>query len=242
MSALPTGTFTFLFTDIEGSTRMLHELGDAYHELQNRHLEILVEACSDADGRLVRTEGDAIFAVFTKPAGGVRAAVTAQRALGAERWPNGHAVRVRMGVHTGEGALAGGDYIGLDVNLAARIAAAANGGQVLLSDATRALVERSLPDGVAMRDLGRHALKDFDEQRLYDLVVDGLPADHPPLRTAAGERRSNLPATRTSFVGRERELADVGRLLSETRLLTLTGPGGVGKTRLAVRAAADYAD
>ena len=243
MSELPTGTVTFLFTDIEGSTRMLHELGDGYYELQNRHHKILVDACSATNGRLVRTEGDAIFAVFTKPAGVVRAAVDAQRALAAGPWPIGHAIRVRMGMHTGEGALAGGDYIGLDVNLAARIAAAANGGQVLMSDATRALVERTLPHGVAMRDLGRHALKDFDEpQRLYDLVVDGVPADHPPLRTAIGPRRSNLPVPRTSFVGRERELADVARLLDETRLLTLIGPGGAGKTRLAVRAAAERAD
>jgi predicted ATPase/class 3 adenylate cyclase len=243
VSELPTGTVTFLFTDVEGSTRMLHEFGDAYHELQTRHLQILVDACSAADGRIVRTEGDAVFAAFTTPAGGVRAAMTGQRALAAEPWPDGHAIRVRMGMHTGEGTLAGGDYIGLDVNLAARIAAAASGGQVVLSDATRALVERALPDGVTIRDLGRHALKDFDEpRRLYDMVVDGVPAEHPPLRTAAGERRTNLPAARTSFVGRERDLADVARLLGDTRLLTVTGPGGVGKTRLAVRAAADHLD
>ena len=242
MSVLPTGTVTFLFTDVEGSTRMLHELGNEYNELQTRHLQILTNACLAADGRIVRTEGDALFAVFTTPAAGVRTAVTGQRALAAEPWPGGNAIRVRMGIHTGEGALAGGDYIGLDVNLAARIAAAANGGQVVLSDATRALVERTLPDGVTMRDLGRYALKDFEEpQRLYDLVVDGVATDHGPLRTA-GERRSNLPAARTSFVGRERELDDVGRLLGETRLLTVTGPGGVGKTRLAVRAAAGLAD
>ncbi len=240
MSELPTGTVTFLFTDVEGSTRMLHELGDAYHALQTRHLDILVDACSAADGRVVRTEGDAVFAVFTTPAGGARAAVTGQRALAAEPWLDGHDIRVRMGMHTGEGTLAGGDYIGLDVNLAARIAAAANGGQVVLSDATRALVERSLPDGVTLRDLGRHALKDFEEpQRLYDLVLDGAPAENRPLRTVGGERRSNLPAARTSFVGRERELTDLANLLSDTRLLTITGPGGVGKTRLAVRAAAD---
>jgi len=148
-----------------------------------------------------------------------------------------------MGLHTGEGVLGGGDYIGIDVNRAARIAAAGHGGQVLLSDATRSLVEDALPEGVGVRDLGSHALKDFDEPRhLFDLVIEGLPADFPPIRTLERSGRTSLPAPRSSFVGREGELEEIRDLLAEVRLLTLTGPGGTGKTRLALRAAADQVE
>ena len=148
-----------------------------------------------------------------------------------------------MGLHTGEGALAGGDYIGIDVNRAARIAAAGHGGGSLVSDATRALVEDILPEGVSLRSLGRHILKDFDEPRpLYDVVVIGLPDDFPPIRTLGGRRRTNLPSPLTSFVGREQELAEVTDLLTRERLVTLVGPGGAGKTRLSLRIAAEMAD
>jgi predicted ATPase len=147
-----------------------------------------------------------------------------------------------MGMHTGEGALGGDDYLGIDVNHAARIAATGHGGQVVISDATRALVAASLPDGVSVRDLGVHRLKDFDEaEHLHDLVIPGLDPDFPQLRSLGG-RRSNLPSYRTSFVGRSREVAEVGRLLDAVRLLTLTGPGGTGKTRLALAVAAERLD
>jgi predicted ATPase/class 3 adenylate cyclase len=240
---LPTGTVTFLFTDIEGSTRLLQELGESYGAVQDRHVEIIRGILEAEEGREVRTEGDSFFAVFRTPARGLRAAVAAQRSLAQEAWPEGKPLRVRIGLHTGEGSLVGGDYIGLDVNRAARIADAAHGGQILVSDATRILVENALPEGVTVRDLGRHVLKDFDEPRpLYDLIIDGLPFDHPPIRTLGRSRRTNLPPPRTSFLGRQRELAEIRELFERTRLLTLTGPGGAGKTRLALRFAAEKLD
>jgi class 3 adenylate cyclase len=159
MRDLPTGTVTFLFTDIQGSTRLLQRLGDRYREVIDGHGRILRDAIVEGGGGEVRTEGDSFFAVFPTPAGAVAAVVQAQQALAAHQWPQGHSVRVRMGLHTGEGVLAGDDYIGLDVHLAARIAAAGHGGQVLISEATRALVEDALPNGVSLRDLGRHRLK-----------------------------------------------------------------------------------
>jgi predicted ATPase/class 3 adenylate cyclase len=245
MVEAPTGTVTFLFTDIEGSTRLLQELGDRYEAIEVQHASILRQAIAEGGGTEIRTEGDSFFAVFPHPAGAVRAAVTAQRALAGHRWPDDVTLRVRMGMHTGEGRTggsgAGADYIGIDVNRAARIAAAGHGGQVLLSDATRGLVEHALPDGVTIRDLGKHRLKDIEHpERIHDLVIDGLPADFPPVRTLASP--SNLPPERTSFVGRKREVDQVTRLLSETRLLTLTGPGGTGKTRLGLKVAAEQRD
>jgi predicted ATPase len=195
-----------------------------------------------AGGHEIRTEGDSFFVSFASPVSAVRAAVAAQRALGEEDWPHGSALRVRMGLHTGEGTAGGDDYLGIDVNRAARIAAAGHGGQVLLSDATRALVEHALPDGVVIRDLGLHGLKDIEHpEHLHDLVIEGLPADFPPIRTLE-VRPTNLPPLRTSFVGRARELAEISELLPTTRLLTLTGPGGTGKTRLALRIAGDQLD
>ena len=241
MPDLPTGTLTFLFTDIEGSTKLLRRLGDRYRDVIGRHHGILREAIALGEGTEVRTEGDAFFAVFRSPTGALAAAVHAQRALTATDWPDGAAVRVRMGLHSGEAVLVGDDqYMGIDIHLAARIASSAHGGQVLVSEVTRNMLEGDLPDGVALRDLGRHRLKDIEQPaRLWDLVIDGLPSEFPTITTLEA-RPTNLPLQRTSFIGREREVVEVTGLLAESRLVTLTGPGGTGKTRLALRVAADH--
>ena len=243
MPDLPTGTVTFLFTDIEGSTRLLQELGEGYRAVQDRHQEILRAAVEAEGGVEIRTEGDSFFVVFRTPAQAVRAAAAAQRELVAVDWPHGQPLRVRMGVHTGEGVLGGGDYIGLDVNRAARIAAAGHGEQVLLSQATRALVEHSLQAGVSLRELGTHRLKDLEHpEHIHDLVIEGLSSDFPPIRALDAPTPTNLPPQRSSFVGREREVAEVTELLGEARLVTLTGPGGSGKTRLALHVAERHLD
>jgi predicted ATPase/class 3 adenylate cyclase len=246
MAELPTGTVTFLFTDIEGSTRLLQVLGDRYVALRDEHHDIVRRAIAEGGGVEVSTEGDSFFAVFATPVGAVRAAIAAQRELATHRWPSTRPVRVRMGLHTGEGVVSSEGYVGMDVNRAARIAAAAHGGQALVSEATRALVEHGLPSGASLRDLGEHRLKDIaHSERLYHLVIDGLPQDFPPLRTLDAIP-NNLPPPLTSFVGREGEIGEVKRLLGGARLLTLTGAGGTGKTRLALRVAAellgDYGD
>jgi predicted ATPase/class 3 adenylate cyclase len=239
MTDLPTGTVTFLFTDIEGSTGLLQTLGDRYAAVHDEHAAILRRAAAEAGGVEVSTHGDAFFVVFRSPLGAVRAAVAAQRGLAAHDWSPGPPVRVRMGVHTGEGTLGGDDYVGIDVHRAARIADAAHGGQVLLSEATRGLVQHALPAGTSLRELGLHRLRGIQgAERLHELTVEGLPAEFPPPRTLDA-RPSNLPLQLTSFVGREEVIAEVQRLLGHTRLLTLTGPGGSGKSRLALRVAAD---
>ena len=240
MARLPIGTVTFVFTDIEGSTRLLQDLGDGYRAVQVRHDTILRRAFSQAGGTVVRTQGDSFFAVFSSPTAALRAAVAAQRELGSENWPHGRPLRVRMGLHTGEGMAGGGDYLGVDVNRAARISDAAWGGQILLSLATKVLVESALPHGVFIRSLGVHRLKDLlGSEHLFDVVIPGLVADFPSPRTL--EVPSNLPAQLTSFVGRDAEVAAVKTLLAGTRLLTLTGAGGTGKTRLALRVAEEVA-
>ena len=238
MAELPTGTVTFLFTDIEGSTTLLQRLGgDAYGRVQDQHADIIRWAITRHEGTGIRTEGDSFFAVFASPVGAIRAAVDGQRELADHRWPEGAAIRVRMGIHTGEGRLGGEDYVGIDVNRAARIAAAGHGGQVLLSDATRALVEHDLPDEVVLRDLGLHRLKDIAHpEHLFDIAIDGLRSDFPPPKTLDA-RPNNLPLQLTSFVGRDDEIAETVRLLGQYRLVTLTGPGGTGKTRLALEVA-----
>ena len=241
MAALPTGTVTLLFTDIEGSTRLLERLGDRYVEVLAEHRRLLRAASVRFDGQEVDTEGDALFVAFATASQAVAAAVAGQQALAAHSWPDGVALRVRMGIHTGEPTLVGHDYAGLDVHRAARISSAAHGGQVLLSQTTRALLGSELPSGVGLRDLGEHRLKDFpDPQRLFQLVIPGLPVDFPSLRTL-GAHPVSLPTQLTSFVGRDGELAEARKLLEspQVRLLTLTGSGGVGKTRLAIQAAAE---
>ena len=240
-SELPTGTITFLFSDIEGSTKLVHRLRpDAYRELLERHHRMLREAFAAHGGVERGTQGDAFLVIFRDARSAIGAALDAQRALAVATWPEGVELRVRMGLHSGEGIPGGDDYIGLDINRAARIAAAAHGGQVLLSDSTRALAEGALPDGVAFRDLGRHRLKDIEApEHLFMLLADGLQAAFPSLRSSE-ERPGNLPARLTTFIGRQRELDDLGTLLGENHLLTLTGPGGTGKTSLAVELARHF--
>jgi predicted ATPase/class 3 adenylate cyclase len=237
------GTLTCLISDIEGSTSLELDLGTGpYRDVLERHRELLRAAFVDHGGDEQGTSGDSFFVLFRSPLDAVAAAAAGQRALAAEPWPDGVVLRVRMGLHTGELERTSEGVIGYAINRTARIAAAAHGGQVLLSDATRALVSDSLPDGVSLRDLGEHRLKDLRApERLAQLVVDGLPADFPPPRSI-DVRPNNLPTQLTTFVGREHELAEAGALLGQTRLLTLTGPGGTGKTRLSLQVAAEAAE
>jgi predicted ATPase/class 3 adenylate cyclase len=239
---LPAGTLTFLFSDIERSTRHLQELGAAWSGALENHHRLMREAIAEHAGTEVDTAGDSFFAVFATAPDAVRAALAAQRSLGAHPWPGGAAVRVRMGLHTGSATIVAGGYAGLDVHRAARIMAAAHGGQVLLSGVTRALAATALGDGVTTRDLGEHRLKDLDApEHLHQLVGPGLATDFPPLRTADAVR-IHVPAQPTSFLGRERQIGEVSTLLEAARLVTLTGPGGTGKTRLAIECATRLAD
>ena len=202
-TALPSGTVTFLFTDIEGSTQLLKELGEDYGEVLIEHQRLLRGAFENAAGREVDAQGDAFFAVFGRAKDAVAAALEGQRALAAHSWPGGAQVRVRMGLHTGEPSVAGERYVGLGVHRAARICAAAHGGQLLASQATYAvLVDEVLPD-IAFRDLGEHRLKDLDRsERLFQLAVPDLPSEFPPPRTLEAVRPGPVP-----FAGREGELA-----------------------------------
>ena len=247
MNDLPTGTVTFLFTDIEGSTRLLNELGDGFGELLDHHHRILREALSRHNGVEVGTEGDAFFVAFETVTDGVNAAAEMQRALAEHRDQSGVDLWVRMGLHTGEAQQVGDNYGGLDVHRAARISAAAHGGQVLLSAATAHQVQASprLDAGVRVLDLGRFRLKDLAEsEQLFQLCIEGLRADFPP-PTALGNPL-HLPPRLDEFVDRSHEIRTIQTLLSERRLVTLTGPGGTGKTRLATEvgrlAVSDFPD
>jgi predicted ATPase/class 3 adenylate cyclase len=244
MRDLPTGTITLLFTDIEGSTHLLQRVGERYAELLNECRTLLRTAFSAYHGQEVDTQGDAIFAAFARASDALAASVAAQRELALHSWPGAEAVRVRMGLHTGEPSRVVEGYVGLDVHYAARVMSAAHGGQVLLSQTTRDLVEHDLPEGVSLRDLGEHQLKDLEQAvHLYQVAIAGLPADFPPLRTH--DRRSDtLPVQLTPLIGREREVATAVRLLrrERVRLVTFTGPGGTGKTRLALQVAVELRD
>jgi predicted ATPase/class 3 adenylate cyclase len=242
-SALPSGTVTFLFTDLEGSTHLLQRLGAArYAEALETVRRLLRAACAQHNGHEVDVTGDSSFFAFAQAPEAVAAAALAQRAVAAHTWPDEATVRVRMGLHTGTAQVVGDHYIGLDVHRAARISAAGHGGQVLLSWATCALVESAVPEDTALRDLGEHRLKDLQRaERLYQVVLSDLPSDFPPLNSLDAHPH-NLPVQLTSFVGREREMAELKPLLASSRLLTLTGPGGTGKTRLALRLAAEESD
>jgi predicted ATPase/class 3 adenylate cyclase len=227
----PSGTVTFVFTDIAGSTRLLSELGqERYLEVLREHRRVVREAFGERAGYEVDSEGDAFFYAFADAGSAVSAVRAVQETLVSGP------IRLRVGVHTGEPGLDPPKYVGLDVHRAARIAAAGSGGQVLLSQTTRDLVDAEVTE------LGEHRLKDLSApQRLYQLVIPALDQEFPPLRTLY---QTNLPVPATPFIGRERELAELAELLSQTNagLLTLTGPGGSGKTRLALQAAASVAD
>jgi predicted ATPase/class 3 adenylate cyclase len=236
MADAPTGTVTLLFSDIEGSTRLLQRTGDAYADLLAEHRRLLSEAFERHRGFQVDSEGDAFFVTFASAGDAAAAASEAQRALARHPWPGETEIRVRMGLHSGEPRLIERRYVGLDVHQAARVMAAGHGGQVLLSESTRTLLD----DRFQVRDLGDHRLKDLSgPQRLYQLLIEGLPGDFPPLKTL-DNRPTNLPAQPNAFVGRVDELKELEALLTrdDVRLVTLTGTGGGGKTRLALQVAA----
>ncbi len=232
---------TFLFTDIEGSTRLVQALGQSWIPVIEAHNDLVESAITGNGGIVVKSEGDSFFAVFPAAADALVAALTAQHGLMDQPWPPDGVVRVRMGIHTGLGVLGGADYVGLDVHRAARISDAAHGGQIVLSEPTAVLVERHVPPGVELRDLGKHRLKDLSEpEAIFQVVAEGLQTEFPSLRTLDAIP-NNLPRLLTSFVGRDNELEEALRLLEISRLLTLTGPGGTGKTRLALQVAAEIA-
>jgi len=239
VAVLPTGTLTMLFSDIEGSTVLVRRLGERYGEALSAQRTLLRTAFRSFGGRELSTEGDSFFVVFESAIAAVGCCVAGQRALAGHDWPDGAAVRVRMGLHSGEPTRYEDNYVGLDVHRAARVAAAAHGGQVVLSDATRHLVESRLAADVSLRDLGWHRLKDIEApERIYQLVVAGLPDRFPSLKSLGAQSR--LPVPMTPLVGRERDLEQVIATLigPGIRLVTLTGTGGVGKTRLSLAAAA----
>ena len=242
--ALPAGTVTFLFSDIEGSTRLLDDLGERYVAVLDLHREVLRAAFERHGGAEVGTEGDSFFVAFARASDAIAAAADAQRGLADVEWPAQVEVRVRVGLHTGQPIVVGRDYVGMDVHRAARIMSAAHGGQVVVSHTTRDLAGDDLPTGVVVRGLGEHRLKDLTlPQTLYELVIAGLEREFPPIRTLEN-RPTNLPTQPTPLVGRESEVADLTGLMArpEARVITLTGPGGVGKTRLAMQVAAESID
>ena len=235
---LPTGTVTFLFTDIEGSSRMWEADAAAARLALRKHDELVIGGIETAGGLVVKSrgEGDSHFAVFSRTGDAVTAAVTVQLALAAEKWPTEKPVRVRMALHTGEAEMRMGDYYGRAVNRCARIRAVGHGGQILLSQASAEMVREQLPPDCALRDFGQHRLKDLSRpEQIFQIAVQGLRNEFPPLKSL-NLVTHNLPAQATSFIGREREVEEVTALLArdDVRLITFLGPGGTGKTRLSL--------
>ena len=246
MAAPPSGTVTFLFTDIEGSSRMWEKSPQTMRTALARHDEVIRSAIETTGGHVFKTMGDAFCAAFPTAPDALEVALSTQRALlvDQEVWGEAGPLLVRMALHTGAAEEREGDYFGPPLNRVARLLSAGHGGQTLLSLPAQELVRDLLPVGVELRDLGEHRLKDLARpERVFELLAPDLPADFPPLRTLES-RPNNLPMQPTLLVGREREVEEVrGRLLApEVRLLTLTGPGGTGKTRVALQAAADLLD
>lgn len=236
----PQGVITFLLTDIEGSTALWEAHPEAMRVALARHDAIIARAVRAHHGQLVRSkgEGDSTFSVFATASDAARAAIDALRALACEPWPEHLSMHVRMGIHTGEAQFREGDYYGSAVNRAARLRELAHGGQAVLSQAAADLLEHTLPDDGELIDLGEHHLRDLSRpERVFQLAHPDLEAHFPPLRAHRAEP-TNLPASTSSFVGRDHELADVASALDLARVVTLTGVGGVGKTRLALEAAA----
>ncbi|MHB8512049.1 MAG: ATP-binding protein [Actinomycetota bacterium] len=240
---LPSGTVTFLFTDIEGSTRLLERVGDdVYASLLEEHRVVLRDVFDVHDGVEVSTEGDAFFVAFLRAADAVRAAVAGQRALQSRAWADDASVRVRMGIHTGDVLLNDGDYVGATVHRAHRVSALAHGGQILVSGATATVAGEGFDDGTVLRDLGQYQLKDLAEpERIHQVYADGLESEFPPLRSLE-QIPNNLPQHLKSFIPRDEEAGDVIKRLQSNRLVTITGSGGSGKTRLALHVAGELLD
>jgi class 3 adenylate cyclase/tetratricopeptide (TPR) repeat protein len=247
MSGLPTGTVAFLFTDIEGSSAQWDSASAGMQTRLSLHNSVLSESIASNSGYVVKTMGDGYMAVFERPEAAIRAAIEAQRRLLDVDW-QGEALKVRMGIHTANVDLMDGDYLGPDVNRAARIEAAGHGGQILISAATKELAAVALSSEIRAQDLGRHELRGLGRpEQIYQIVADGLADNFPPLRTAEAGVVRNVPLYHTSFIGRDADLSEITTLLTgDTRLLTLVGQGGAGKTRLAaevtVRAASGFAN
>ncbi|MGB9112937.1 MAG: tetratricopeptide repeat protein [Acidimicrobiales bacterium] len=242
---MATETLTFLFTDIEGSTEMLRRSGRAsYAAVLADHHSIIRSGIAAQEGKEMGTQGDGFFAVFSSPSACVAAVLETQRALSSHKWPADEHVRVRMGIHSGEAEETASGLVGLEVHRAARVAAVAHGGQVLVSSAAVALVRDSLPEGTSLRDLGSHRLKDLGHpEQLFQLEAEGLRSDFPPLRSLDNPAlANNLSAQSSNFVGRGLEVSEVRRLVESSRLVTLTGSGGAGKTRLALQVVAELVD
>jgi class 3 adenylate cyclase len=234
--ALPSGTVTFLFTDIEGSTKLLQQLGETYASVRADHHRLLRQAFADHEGVEVDTAGNSFFVAFPLAPEAVAAAAAGTRALAEHPWPDGTALRVRMGLHTGTGTLYDGHYIGLDVHQAARIAAAGHGGQILLSASTRELVTHRLPEGATLRDLGTYQLKDLPQpERLFQLVVPGLAADFPRLKTL-DRPPHHLPPRVPGFLGRAEDQRALIAALLIGQSIAVVGMGGLGKSSLAAEA------
>jgi class 3 adenylate cyclase len=236
VSTLPGGTVTFLFSDIEGSTRLLERLGDRYGDVHRDHRRILRDELERASGQEVDAQGDAFFFSFARAKDAVRGAVAAQRALDAHEWPDGAEVKVRMGLHTGEPTVGEEGYVGLDVVRAARICSAGHGGQILLSETTRALVGNDLPEGAVMRDLGQARLKDVQHERIFQLALTDGPGEFPPLKTAAPETKADQLAQEIERRVHEQVLAgfDSGKPDASSKLLKLTFVGLVNLALLVI--------